>query len=172
MSIVDLVRIESAINRYDFWLELRGTRGRDRRAMRRELRDNLKAAATDVGTTRALFGIGSPKELAYAATPRSASRPRWSMGLLWAVVAFGLAGIGLVSTAVVFAQGVDASGTTGTDVTSGIFPWFGTTFHARAAADGAGLSFGFDSPLALLLVPLLVFVSAAAPWRLLRRRTT
>lgn len=34
------------------------------------------------------------------------------------------------------------------------------------------VSFGFDSPLALLLVPLLVFVSAAAPWRLLHSRTT
>lgn len=85
MRIVDLVRIECAISRYDFCLELRGTRGRDRRAMRRELRDNVNAAATDVGTTRALFGIGSPKELAHAATPRSASRPRWSMACsgLW-----------------------------------------------------------------------------------------
>lgn len=137
--------------------------------MRRELRANLRAAATDVGVTRALFGIGSPKELALEATPQSADRPRWSMGLLWAAIAFGLVAIGLVSTAAIFAEGVSASGAAGSDVTSGIFPWFGTTFHARAVANEGGLSFGFDSPLALFAAPLLIFICVAAPWRLLRR---
>ncbi len=58
MNLIDRARLEYAVMRYDFWLELRGARGRDRKALRRELRDNLRAASADVGVTRALFGIG------------------------------------------------------------------------------------------------------------------
>ncbi|MFC7492054.1 MULTISPECIES: hypothetical protein [unclassified Knoellia] len=80
MKPVDRLRIESAVLRYDFWLEMRGVRGRRRRALRSELRANLLEATSDVGVTRALFGIGSPKQLAYAAQPADPSRPRWSQG--------------------------------------------------------------------------------------------
>ena len=78
MTVQDRLRIENALLRYDFWLEMRGVAGFRRRALRRELRANLLAASEDVGTTRALFGIGSPKELAYAATEGDPTRPRWS----------------------------------------------------------------------------------------------
>lgn len=171
MNVVDIIRVESAVTRYDFWLELRGASRRSRRTLRRELRDNLKIASGDVGTTQALFGIGSPKELAYAVTGSAASRPRWSTGMIWASVAFGLTLVALVFTSLVFMQGVQASNVLGQDVSGHVFPWFGTTFHARA---GDGVSFGFDAPFGLLIVPLFTFVVVAQPWRLLHasgRRT-
>lgn len=172
MKIIDLARVEYAITRYDFWLDLRGTRGRDRKALRRELRDNLRAAVDDVGITRALFGIGSPKQLAYDATPQASGRPRWSMGALWAALTFAGVLLALVWTATTFVQVVDASGTTGRQVSSSIFPWFGTTFQAEIADTGGGLSFGIDNPVALLVLPLLVFVLVSGPWRLLHRNKT
>lgn len=169
MNLIDRARLEYAVMRYDFWLELRGARGRDRKALRKELRDNLRAASADVGVTRALFGIGSSKQLAYAVTPPVNIRPRWSMGAVWATLTFGGTLLALVWTAVTFVQVVDASGTTDRQVSSPIFPWFGTTFYAEIGENGNGLSFGLDNPLALLLLPLLVFVLVARPWRMLHR---
>lgn len=169
MNVVDRARVEYAVTRYDFWLDLRGTRGRDRKALRRELRDNLKAAVADAGITRALFGIGSPKQLAYDATPQAAGRPRWSMGALWAGLTFAGVLLALTWTAITFMQVVDASGTRGTQVSSSIFPWFGTTFQAELADSGGGFSFAVDNPIALLALPLLVFVLVSGPWRMLKR---
>lgn len=81
MRIYDRLRIEATVLRYDYWLEMRGVRGRDRRDLRGELRANLHEASADVGTTRALFGIGSPKQLAHAAPDVHPSRPRGASGL-------------------------------------------------------------------------------------------
>ena len=169
MNIVDRTRIESTILRYDFWLEMRGLRGSRRRELRRELRANLAEAATDVGTTRALFGIGSPKQLAYAATDTDPSRPRWSQGALWAALVFGIVIFGCMFTAIAFPAGVEASGVEGRRVHGSVFPWFGVDFAAQvepgrsyaAGAGGVGAYF--------LGLPLLTFLLVAQPWRLLRR---
>lgn len=169
MKIIDRSRVQYAVIRYDFWLEIRGIRSRERKALRRELRDNLGAASADVGVTRALFGIGSPKQLAYDVTPRARNRPRWSLGAVWAALTFGGVLLALLWTAITFVQVVEASDATGRQVSSSIFPWFGTTFHAEIAENGGGLSFGLDNPVALILLPLLVFVVVASPWRMLRR---
>lgn len=171
MGIIDRLRIEDAVQRYDFWLELRGARGRQRRALRRELRANLRDAAADIGVTRALFNIGSPKELAYAMTPQAQSRPRWSLGALAASLAFAATAIGMLWTAAVYFEGVSDAGTVGREVSSFVFPWFGSTFHAQVLADGEGLMMGITSPWALLVVPLLVFLVVARPWRALTGRS-
>ena len=170
MNIIDRLRIESAILRYDFWLEMRGVRGSRRRDLRRELRTNLTEASADTGTTRALFGIGSPKELAYAATDTDPSRPRWSQGALWAAFVFGVVIFGCMFTAIVFTAGVEASGATGQKVHGFVFPWFGVDYSAqvdpgRSYAAGAGGVGGY-----FLGLPLLTFLLVAQPWRLLRRR--
>ncbi len=170
MTTIDRLRIESAILRYDFWLEMRGVRGSRRRDLRRELRTNLTEAGADVGTTRALFGIGSPKELAYAATDTDPSRPRWSQGALWAALVFGIVTFGCMFTAIAFTAGVEAGGATGQTVHGFVFPWFGVDYSARvepgrsyaAGAGGVGTYF--------LGLPLLTFLLVAQPWRLLRRR--
>src|SRR5699024_11186186 len=73
MRTTDRIRLEHAVQRYDFWLDMRGVSMRRRRELRRELRTNLAEATADVGMTRAIFGIGSPKELAHAATENDPS---------------------------------------------------------------------------------------------------
>ncbi|KGN41096.1 hypothetical protein [Knoellia aerolata] len=171
MTVLDRLRIENAVLRYDFWLEMRGVRGSRRRELRRELRANLGAASADVGTTRALFGIGSPKGLAYAATDTNPSRPRWSQAAIWASVAFGLVAFACLFTAIAFTAGVEASGVTGRAVRGFVFPWFGVDFSARVEADGGGFSTGAGGVGTWFLgVPLLVFLLVAQPWRLLRRQ--
>jgi hypothetical protein len=173
MTVLDRLRIENALLRYDFWLEMRGVGGRRRRELRRELRANLGEASADVGTTRALFGIGSPKELAHAATDADPYRPRWSQGAIWAAVVLGLVLFALMFTATAFTAGVEASGVTGETVRGTVFPWFGVDFAARVEPDRGGLAVGASgSFLHVLGLPLLTFVLVAKPWRVLRWRRT
>ena len=165
MNLVDRARIESAILRYDFWLEMRGVGGSRRRDLRRELRTNLTEAGAEVGTTRALFGIGSPRELAHAATDTDPTRPRWSQGLMWGAGALLVLMVWLTVTSLNLVQAVEAAGTT-EPVDVSPFPWFGTTFTVRSAP---GVLEASISPLWQLLAgPLLVFLLVAQPWRLLR----
>lgn len=166
MNLIDRARIETAIARYDFWLEMRGVRGSRRRDLRRELRANLTEAGADVGTTRALFGIGSPKELAYAATDTDPSRPRWSQGLIWGAGTLALLIVWLLVTSLNIVQTVEAAGAT-QPVDVRPFPWFGTTFTVQSSPGTLEASV---SPLWQVFVgPLLVFLIVAQPWRLLRR---
>lgn len=166
MNLVDRVRTETAIARYDFWLEMRGVRGSRRRDLRRELRTNLAEAGADVGTTRALFGIGSPKELAYAATDTDPSRPRWSQGLIWGAGTLAVLVAWLLVTSLTIVQSVEAAGVT-QPVDVEPFPWFGTTFTVHSAPGTLEASI---SPLWQLLAgPLVVLLLVAQPWRLLRR---
>ncbi|WP_404383313.1 hypothetical protein LL946_18395 [Knoellia locipacati] len=167
MNTIDRLRIESAILRYDFWLEMRGVGGSRRRDLRRELRANLTEAGADVGTTAALFGIGSPKELAYAATDADPSRPRWSQGLMWAAGTLLVLLVWLAITSLNLVQAVEATGSTqAVDVSP--FPWFGTTFTVQSSP---GVLEASISPLWQLLAgPMLAFLLVAQPWRLLRRR--
>ncbi len=169
MRLIDWLRIENAVQTYDFWLELRGTRWRRRKELRGELRSNLRDAAADIGITAALFNIGSPKQLAYAVTPEASRRPRWSLGALWAVLAGGLIMHSLIFTSAAFLGGVKASGVTGREVRGGAFPWFGVDFIAKVEPDDRGLAFGASGGLWYLLVPLAVFVLVAQPWRALNR---
>lgn len=171
MNAIDRLRLESAIVRYDFWLEMRGVRGARRRDLRRELRANLTEASADVGVTRALFGIGSPKELAHAAIEFDPSRPRWSQGLVWAGATLAVLLLWMALTTLTILQSVEASGVA-QPVEVSPFPWFGTTFSAQSSPGTFGV--GVDGMWQLLVGPLLAFIVIAQPWRLLRRdqRTT
>lgn len=171
MNLIDKIRIEYAVQKYDYWLELRGTRGRVRKALRRDLRDNLRAATADVGVTQALFNIGSPKQLAYEMTPEAERRPRFSLGAMWATVTFGAVLYTLMFTSIAFVSGVEASGVTGREVTGDVFPWIGVRFIATVLPGGHGLSTGAaNAQWYLLGLPLLVFVLVSKPWRLLTER--
>lgn len=167
MTVLDRLRIESALFRYDFWLEMRGVRASRRRELRRELRANLSEASTDVGTTRALFGIGSPKQLAYAATGTDPSRPTWSQAAIWAGLTAAALFLAMVLTSLTVLQTVDASGVAD-EVRVSPFPWFGTTFTAEVGS--SSFASGVETPWPLLVVPVLVFLLGSRPWRLLRSR--
>ncbi len=170
MRLLDRIRLESAVLRYDFWLELRGVGGRERRGLRHELRENLRSAAEDVGMERALFGIGSPKQLAWAAAGGDPTRPRWSLGAWWAAGTFGVLLLAMLGTALVVLETVRATGVVDQDVTVSVFPWLGSEFTASVGSDG-GVAFGVDNAWWLLVLPLLVFLVVAFPWRRLRRRS-
>jgi len=167
MKLVDRLRTEYAVQRYDFWLELRGVRSSRRRELRRELRTNLAEAAADVGVTSALFGIGSPQQLAYAATEADASRPRWSLGAFWAVGTFSVLMVWMALTSLTIVQTVESAGVTeAVDVQP--FPWLGTTFTVESSP--GALSAGVHAPWQLIVGPLLAFLLVAQPWRLLRSK--
>lgn len=171
MNLIDRVRAESAVLRYDFWLEMRGVPMRRRRELRRELRGNLADAHVDTGMTRALFGIGSPKQLAYAAIESDPARPRWQQGALCAVLVFGAVVGACLYTAVTFAAGVEASGVTGRTVGGFAFPWFGVEYSATVEPDGGGIAAGAANIQYYVLgLPLLAFLLVAQPWRMLRSR--
>src|SRR5699024_2234324 len=121
MRTTDRIRLEHAVQRYDFWLDMRGVSMRRRRELRRELRTNLAEATADVGMTRAIFGIGSPKELAHAATENDPSRPRWGQGALAAALVFGVVVLACLYAATAFTQGVEASGVVGETVRGSVF---------------------------------------------------
>jgi hypothetical protein len=62
--------------------------GRRRREIRRERRDNTRAAAAEVGMRRALANLGHPAALAAEyASAEGRRRPRYRRGILYAVIA-------------------------------------------------------------------------------------
>ncbi|PRY62673.1 hypothetical protein BCF74_104109 [Knoellia remsis] len=167
MNVIDTLRIESAIQRYDFWLEMRGVAGKRRRELQQELRTNLREASADVGTTRALFGIGSPKQLAHAATETDPSRPRWSQGAMAAVLTLLVLSTWLALTSLTVLDTADAA-QAGGPVSVSPFPWFGTTFTVESTAERLALS--VTGMWQLVAGPTLAFLAVAQPWRLLRRK--
>ncbi|HHU09515.1 MAG TPA: hypothetical protein GXZ60_05810 [Intrasporangiaceae bacterium] len=171
MGILTTIRIEDFVQRYDFWLELRGARRRRRKELRRELRANLQAAAADIGASSALLNVGTPKQLAFDATEGEYERrPLWSRAALFAALTFGAMLFALMYTATTFAAGVEAAGVVGQEATGSVFPWPGTVFKARIHPDRGGLAVGASHPWPVLVVPLLVFLLTARPWRLLTRQ--
>lgn len=167
MKLVDRARIEYAVQRYGFWLDLRGVRAARRRELRTELRSNLTDAAADIGLNPALFGIGSPKQLAYAAQPGDPARPRWQQGFMAASAVFTLLVWGLLATSLTILQTVEAAGVSH-EVEVQTFPWFGTTFTAQNTP--GTINAGIQGPWLLLVVPLVAFLLVSQPWRLLRHK--
>ncbi|NYF96839.1 hypothetical protein [Janibacter cremeus] len=171
MTLTQWIRTENAVQRYDFWLEMRGVARRRRKELRRELRSNLAEASADVGMTRALFGIGSPKELAHAATQNDPSRPLWARGALAATFVFGLVVFAMMYTATTFTAGVEAAEVTGETVRGAVFPWFGVEYSARVEPGHGGIAAGARNVQYYVLgLPLLAFLLVSQPWRLRRRR--
>lgn len=173
MTLTELIRRENAVQSYDFWLDLRGVRRKQRRALVKDLRANLTEAAADVGMTRALFGIGSPKQLAHQSAPRDPARPRWNSAAFAALITFAFVVLGMQWAVLNAVNGVLASGVTGRDVVVDLFPWLGadTTVHVQPGGAGFSASGALDSTTAawMLIPAAVVFLVVAQPWRLLRR---
>lgn len=172
MNIIDALRTEDLVQRYDFWLEMRGARWSRRKELRRELRANLRAASSDVGTTQALLNVGSAKQLAREATDGEYQRrPQWSRAGFYAALALGAVVLVTLYTATTFTAGVEAAGTVGQEVTGSVFPWLGVEFMARIEEGRGGIAAGAAGSGWLVLgLPLLVFVLTARPWRLVTGR--
>jgi hypothetical protein len=139
-----------------------------RRQIRREIRDNLAAAAADVGPGRALANLGHPRVLAsgYVAA-EGRPLPQLRKGAWWALavvaIYFGI----VLLYAMGFSDGGEAAAGVGTSVRTS-FLWA----TVRANGGVKALSAEFNGYL-LLLPPLLAFLLAGRIWRALpplRRR--
>ncbi|GAB2695941.1 hypothetical protein [Thalassiella azotivora] len=166
--VVDRLRIEGAVVRYDLWLDLHGVPGRRRRDLRRELRSNLQEAGHDVGVRAAVRRLGGVRELAADSVVSDRNRPAWTVGLLWAAGSLVLLLWLTLLQAAAFADGVAASGV-GRPVSGELTLLPGVGVEAHVPDDG-GLSIAVTGSWSLLVVPLLVLVVAARPWRLAGRR--
>ncbi|MCB1252392.1 MAG: hypothetical protein KDB39_03935 [Austwickia sp.] len=172
MSVLDRVRIETAVQRYDLALDLYGVAGPARRGLRRELRTNLREAAGDGGVRPALAAIGSPEQLAResAEAVSNPTRPAWSQGLAWALVAVFLYWLLSLWSTFAFMDGVLASGASH-EVTGGITLLPGTEVSVQHDATGVmgGLVMRGPFWLTALALFLLVLTIAGRLWRPLRR---
>lgn len=165
MNIIDRVRIEYAVARYDFWLETREVYRRRRRELRRDLRDNLTEAARHEGAGRAIDNLGSIRALAHESAPPTARSPHWVSGLYAAFATLVLLLGSAAVMAVAFVDGVAASGATrevSGDLT--LMPWVTVT----AQHTDSTLSVGMGTGTWPLVAPVVVFLLASRPWRLLR----
>ncbi len=122
MRFIDRVRIESAVQRFDFWLDFRGVSRRRRRELRAELRGNLADAAAERGITAALLGIGSPRTLAHDVAEAAPARARWTVGAYVALSVFVLLTSAWLFSVIGFVDGVQAAGRNGREATGGSSP--------------------------------------------------
>ena len=175
MSVLDRIRIENAVQRYDLALDLHGVRSPRRRELRRELRANLRESATRAGAGHALAGIGSPEVLAResAAAFHDPRRPAWSQGLCWAMAAVAAYWLAALWTAFAFMDGVFAARATH-EVRGHPTLMPGVEIWARQDAEGisGGLLLQGGFWLASLGLFLLVLALAGRLWRPLCRATT
>lgn len=172
-AALNRIRIEGAVQRYDFWLDFRGVKRARRRELRTELRSNLRDAAAHEGVGAALLGIGSPRALAHEMAQADGARASWTVGAYLGLTVFATLMLIWLVTMLGFVDGVRASGVTGREVSGTIFPWGGQV-NVEIADDGSGLQAGGTVPLTIWLSTLVAFVLGARPWRLAgsRRRTT
>lgn len=164
MTLVDQQRIAWAVVRYNFWMDSRGVPGKARRALMRELRDNLTEATAHEGSRAAVLAIGSPRTLAQAAGEAHEGRPRWTFGV--AIAGLVLAGLSYawLFSVLGFADGVLASGVTGREVSGTSFPW-GTELTATVQPGNTAFGVGGDVPWVIPVLVLVAFALAAQPWR-------
>lgn len=158
--------------RYDFWLDYHGLSGKQRRALRAELRANLDEATADRGWTAARSGIGSVRHLAKQNADDLGNPTRMAVnaGLMAASAVFGLVVVFVMWTMFAFADGVMATEIApGRSVSAPVTLLPGSSFTAERPV-GGGIAFGAHvSPWLLVLPPVLAFLVFARPWRLAGR---
>jgi hypothetical protein len=169
LTPVDRLRIERVVWTVD--LLVQDLPRRSRRAVRRELRDNLRAAAAEAGAAQAVRGLGSLRRLAAdyldAEYGEGGRRPRWLNGLAWAVVVEVLV-LGIMFAGwSAFIDGIVAAN----PHAAGTYNWGGlgvwglgeTVTMAHGHVQSAVLTFS----AAILLWYAAAFVLGARLWRLL-----
>ncbi|GAB77648.1 hypothetical protein SAMN05421595_1486 [Austwickia chelonae] len=175
MSVIDRVRIENAVQRYDFALDLYGVSGKQRRGLRRELRGNLREAATHGGAREAIHGIGSPEQLAResAHAIRDPRRPAWSQGLSAAALAVAIYWTVVFYTAFTWMDAVIATGVEH-EVVGRVSFLPGIEYRAQhtATSFSGGLTTSGTFALISLGIFLVVLALAGRLWRPLRRASS
>jgi hypothetical protein len=166
LNLLARVRLELYLQRLDYHLsDLPGWR---RRRIRREIRDNLAAAAADIGPGRALANLGHPRVLAAGYVAAEGCRlPQYRKGAWWAVAVLAIYPAMVLLYAMGLSDGAEATAGLGASVRTS-FLWA----TVRANGGVKALSAAFSGYL-LLVPPLLAFLLAGRVWRALpplRRR--
>lgn len=168
MNLIDIIRRESVVRRYDFWLETKGVPRRRRREHRSEMRANLNdAAAAEGRIAPALDRLGSPRALAHEASEAlgARQRPVWTQGLYAALALFVVGMWVAFLSASVWADAVQAAGVEHeVKGTATLLP--GLDFSAHIRPDY--IAFEVDGLQWMVLASAVVFLVASRPWRALR----
>ena len=167
MNLLDRLRIERAVWRYDAWLEYYDIYFSKRRAMRQELRTNLRDAAADRGAVGAVDRLGSIRALARESAMPRARQPRWMHGVYAAIATWVVYTCLVMTMAFGFADGVDAAGVRGRQISGPLTPFPGAEAAYETGADGVAFHVGLG--WFSWALTLAAFLLAAVPWRNLRR---
>jgi hypothetical protein len=168
---IDRLRIERAVWAVDAWAQ--SMSGRSRRALRRELRTNLRASASEVGAAEAIRRLGDLRLLAEGyldAEYAGGRRPRLRKAVFWTlavqVVILWSAFVGHAA----FVDGVEMVDPR----PDGTFGWDGLKVLGIGTevgyTDGQVRSFGLSANLWTLLLLLVAFLTGGRYWRALPRR--
>jgi hypothetical protein len=166
LTALDRLRIERTVWTVDTYVtSLPGT---SRRAVRRELRANLRESAASLGAVDAIRGLGSLRRLALeyldAEYGEGRPRPRILKGLFWAfaveAVVVGWLILGLDS----FSAGIAAA-----DAGAGVYGWDGARWlggSADVTYDGTTpTGFAWSLTPLVLAYPMVAFVLESRLWR-------
>jgi hypothetical protein len=170
LTLVDRLRIERVVWTVDFLVS--DLPRRSQRAVRRDLRANLRAAAAEAGTSEAVRRLGSLRRLAAgyldAEYGEEGPRPRWLKGLAWGIaVEMFVLGIASVSLQA-FIDGVLAADrhASGTYTWSGLGLW--GPGGSATLVDGRPRTFTLTFSVLILLYLAAAYVLGSRLWRLRR----
>ena len=168
MNLLDRARIETAVQSYDVWLDLRGAPWRRRRGLRRELRANLIAAADHVGSREAVDRVGSTRLMAAEALPLRADRPRCCTGFAVSLVAAAVVVLVEFLAALAWIDGVIAANPQGSvSGTMSLFPASSLSYTEMESGFAFAIAPGWLGPI----IGVVLFVLVARPWRAWRAGT-
>jgi hypothetical protein len=166
LSLIDRLRIERAVWTLDTYVS--GLPGRSRRAIRRELRTNLRSSAAAVGVRQALFGLGSLRRLglSYLDAEYGEGRPRPQLlkGMAWGIAVEFAVMLAMIVGFDAYLEGLEA-GNPG----PGTYVWDRIEFlgmRAEVTYDAAGFSgFAWSISAIFLVYTFTAFVLGSRLWR-------
>jgi hypothetical protein len=146
---------------------------KNRITTRREVRENLRVAASDIGTKAALSNVGSPAQLAHEYLGgHFGEKPRasWTAAAIFLLTGQFIGTAVLAEAANAFGDGISAADPTAT----GTFSWHGIRYLQDTVTytfvNGSGSSVGGAwTPIAYLLW-IVGTVCVGRLWRLIPRR--
>lgn len=167
LSLAEWLRVERAVWTLDAYVQ--GLPSRARRAIRRELRTNLRASAAEVGAQTAIRNLGGLRRLAIgyleAEYGEGRPRPRLLKGIAWGAVASLVILVALIVGYESFLAGLEAS-----TPDPGTYRWevarvFGVS--GEVTVDDSGFAeFRLAVSYPYFLYPIVVGLIGARIWRL------
>lgn len=168
MKLMGKVRIWWACARYNFWLDIFFVRRKHRRALRRDLKGNLSAAANEIGISQALANVGGLRQLAASTSRDGEFRSSWYAGAVAASLALLCVWCLFLLVSLYYIAGVVHSGVT-ERVGSTLLPFFGSTIEVQNSTSELNFEVGVGAGFMPIVAAASAFVIVAKPWRTWRR---